>query len=222
MSILRGQDACRLRDDPGILDDESEACESINLGLLSRQFPDIREPTRATGSDPRSITEIHTAIIGTKHLQDMAGLADGFASEHEACDVGSIIQPEALAYVNAVRGRELDPIVPILLVPIWAAEAVARLQNGSPDGRLKLRMREIRRSTFTEEIVQLAPTRNLSLHTVILPSPEVLCMDCSIVFLLRLDDMGNRMEEHLKTDGHRKRVEQRLAAGDKDRPSLFF
>ncbi len=219
MSRLRSQTACRLRDDPRTLDHESETCESINLGLLSRQFPDICEPTRATKSDPRSITELHKAIIGTRHLQDMAGLACGFARKHEACDVGSIIQLEALAYVHGVRGRELDPIVSRVMVPIWAADAVARLQNADPDARIQLRMHEICRSTFTERVVQWSSNTSVPHGTVVVDAPEVHCVDCSVRCLLELDDMGNRMEKHLKTDGHRNRVERRSAEGGEDRLS---
>lgn len=92
MDRLRTANSCYKRqsyeDYPDQDFSEFQDCQAINLGSLSRQFPDLRDPTKASKSDPHCIVYIIDVIKKIRHLREMSGLNGRFVLQHARCDIG--------------------------------------------------------------------------------------------------------------------------------------
>ena len=91
----------------GIESSEADTCETINLGCLSRKFPDLEDLVQ---NEPvgQTISGVLCAIRDIKHLRQMRGLEQRFVASHTKCDIAQLLTATAEKYVAAVKGLDLE------------------------------------------------------------------------------------------------------------------
>lgn len=198
------------------MNSEAEACEALNLGHLSRQFPYLCEPTKTSKSDPRSVTQIHDAIRNIRHIQGMSGLEHAFAARHGGCDVGQLLQPKADACVHAVQGRTLSSASFNPPRPMWINNMVADLRSSYPNARIRASMYETLVPSLTDAVFRLGTTHGG--NHVRTKVPLLRCLDCvaDIYVIPRPTKICSEFEEHLKSNWHLRQVQRRLDAAGVD------
>ena len=96
---------CRYRG--SVSESEADTCETINLGCLSRRFPDLEDLVQ---NEPvgQTISGVLCAIRDIKRLQQMRGLEQRFVASHTKCDIAQLLTATAEIYVAAVKGLDLE------------------------------------------------------------------------------------------------------------------
>ena len=89
------------------VESEADTCETINLGCLSRKFPDLEDLVQ---NEPvgQTISGVLCAIRDIKHLRQMRGLEQRFVASHTKCDIAQLLTATAEKYVAAVKGLDLE------------------------------------------------------------------------------------------------------------------
>lgn len=187
-----------------------EDCEAVNLGCLTRQFPDICEPTETSKREPRSVLQILGAIYNIKRFEDMHSLDHTFILRHETCDVGHLIQDLADRCVDAVQGRSLRSASSKPLPPTWFNHMLADLRSSFPDARIRGTLQEAHVSCLTDSVAHIfnAHTSN----TVVAPLPVLSCLDCAVNgwIIPRPEKISSEFVAHLHSTQHLRHVQRRL------------
>lgn len=89
-----------------VSESEANTCETINLGCLSRQFPNLEDLVQ---NEPvgQTISGVSYTIRYMKRFQQMKGLEQRFVASHTKCDVAQLLTATAEDYVTAVKGLDL-------------------------------------------------------------------------------------------------------------------
>lgn len=215
MDRLRTANSCFRRqpfeDYPDQDTSEFEDCQAINLGSLSRQFPNLRDPRKAPKCDPQSIVYIVDAIKNIRHLREMSGLAGRFVAQHTDCDIGDAIYSKVDEQIKALKGRSLvDRYKPAL--PIWLEGMLAELGSSYPDAKLQTRLCKAAVPPFSDPSSTIRTAdENHTPHYALIPLPCLVCQDCLDEWVfLGPEKIGSTIEDHLKSPNHLESVERRL------------
>jgi hypothetical protein len=189
---------------------EIEDCEAVNLGCLTRQFPDLCEPTETSDRERRSVLQILDAIYKIKHFEDMPSLDSRFTIRHGACDIGHFIQGLADRCVDLVQGRNLRSASPKSLPPTWFNHMLADLRSSFPDARIRGTVQEAYVSCLTDSIAY-----NHAEHTstsVDAHLPVLRCLDCynDSWVVPRPERKCSEFEDHLESIQHLHRVQRNM------------
>jgi len=203
------QKRCEHRNNLSIVS-EIEDCEAVNLGCLSRQFPDLCEPTKASECERRSVLQILDAINRIKHFEDMDSLDSRFTIRHGACDIGHFIQGLANRCVDLVQGRNLRSASSKTLPPTWFNHMLADLRLSFPDALIQGTVEEAHVSCLTDSIAYISNEHTST--SVYAHLPVLCCLDCYIDSWVvpRPEKKCSEFEEHLKSTQHLHRVQRRM------------
>ena len=87
---------------------QAQACDAVNLGCLSQQFPELRDPRDDT--EPCSET-LMSVIEATEKIYDFAHAIDhrdgSCGKDHWSCSVGTRLAIGARKILGGVHGLEL-------------------------------------------------------------------------------------------------------------------
>lgn len=200
---------CELRDDPTMVS-EIEDCEAVNLGCLTRQFPDPYEPTETSKRERRSVVQIREAIYKIKHFEDMHSLDPTFKLRHEKCDIGHFIQGIADRCIFAVQGQSLRSASSKPLPPTWFNHMLADLRSSFPDARIQGALQEAHVFCLTDYVARIINVQTAT--TVAAPLPVLSCLDCPVDgwIIPRPEKISSEFVVHLQSTQHLRRVQRRL------------